>query len=220
MTTRMPPIRRKANPTSRYQGGAHVVHSGPTVIARGGHPVIAGASSVPSGQFSGGGGMGGGGHDHHHHNGGGGCGWWGCWGPWSWGPWWNAYPWPWPEVIPIAAPGLACTAPIGNGRLAIDEAWAYRCFAPAFDQARAQWGNNAVGLSTDVLLAVMPDAALGVPASGPEHELRRRIELAVAILLGAEGIPTRFPPNPPTPRPRVASTIATPWVRALVTGWI
>jgi hypothetical protein len=208
------------NPISRYRP-VGIVSSGPRVIARGGHPVIEGASSVPFGPPGGGGG-GGMPSDHHRRRrifGSGGCGWWGCWGPWSWGPWWNTYPWPWPEVVPTLV-GVEDCVPIQGGRLLIDEAWAYRCFAPAFDQARAQWRNNAVGLSTDVLLAVMPDAALGIPASGPEYELRRRIDLAVAILLGAEGIPTRFPPNPPTPRPRDASRITIPWVRALVTGWL
>lgn len=113
-----------------------------------------------------------------------------------------------------------CRSAIVNGRLAIDEEWAVNCFAPIYQDARAQWGSNAAALATDVLVTVMPDARLGTPASGPEYELRRRIELAVAVLLGAEGIPTRFPADPVTPRPRNASKISTPWIRALVTGWI
>lgn len=98
--------------------------------------------------------------------------------------------------------------------------WATECFLPNYEIQRGMWGGNAAALSTEILLQIMPDAALGLPLTGPERELRRRIELAVAVLLGAEGIPTRFPPNPPTPRPPQARRIGVPWIRALVTGWI
>lgn len=150
------------------------------------------------------------------------CGWGGCWGP-PWGvPYLYPYPYPVVEVQELEAlPVSSCPPPpIVAGHLAIDEGWAATCFWPAYADARDQWGNNATAIATTVLLAVMPDAALGVPSTGPEHELRRRIELAVAVLLSAEGTPVRMPRNPPSPRPLRASQIVTPWIRALVTGWI
>jgi len=157
--------------------------------------------------------------------------WWDSWSRCGWGgcaPWW-AYPYAVPYAVPVIqpvefyeepAPSACPPPPIVAGRLAIDEGWAATCFWPTYSDARAQWGNNAAAIATTVLLAVMPDAALGVPSTGPEHELRRRIELAVAVLLSADGVPTRLPRNPPSPRPPRASQITTPWIRALVTGWI
>lgn len=148
-------------------------------------------------------GNGGGGHGHH-----------GRWRrPWLW-PWNYAVPYAVPVEIPL------CPPPFDNGRLFVTPRWATECFAPTYESARALWGGNAAALSTEILLQIMPDAAIGVPMTGPERELRRRIDLAVAVLLGAEGIPTRFPPNPVTPRPVGARRIAVPWIRALVTGWI
>jgi hypothetical protein len=134
------------------------------------------------------------------------------------------WPWFWPVAVPVPVEVpvalTECPAPFADGRLVVTSRWATDCFAPAYEQARSMWGANAAALSTEVLLTLLPDAELGLPALGAEQELRRRIELAVAVLLGGEGIPVRYPPNPPSPRPPSASQINTPWIRALVTGWL
>lgn len=200
--------RRAANPTFVRTAGPRVRTPGPVVI-----------SPVPGQSAGGGDGVI---EDRRHRS--------FFWGGGFW-PWWFN---PWPIVIPAPLPisplliqpppepvGAAnCPPPVLAGRIVVNDAWAFECFLPAYHQARLRWGSNAAAVTQEVLLALDPGTVIGPATLGVDVELRRRIELAVAILLGQEGIPTRFPPNPMTPRPAAASSITVPWVRALRTGWL
>lgn len=144
-----------------------------------------------------------------------GCGFWGC----------NAWPW-YVGVVPVAAPltydaqSPVCTSPIEGGVLVIDGRWAVECFWPAYAEARLQWGGNASSLAQEILLQIDPGASIESVGRGAEDELRRRVELAVAVLLNDDGIPTKYPRRAVTPRPSRADQIRVPWIRALVTGWV
>lgn len=80
------------------------------------------------------------------------------------------------------------------------------------------WGANAAALADEIAAELAPDMRID-PRTGAERELKRRIELAVALLLNAEGIPTRYPQEPRSPRP-LQIPVGPPWYRALLTGWI
>jgi len=136
--------------------------------------------------------------------------------------------WPWYSgIVPIAAPIpylvetiSPCRVPIDpNGRLVIRGDWAVSCFWPVYVEARMRWGTAASSMASDVQLMLMPDAATGFSDNGAEVELRRRIELAIATLLNADGIPTPYPEASILPRPAHANRIDVPWIRALMTGW-
>ncbi len=80
------------------------------------------------------------------------------------------------------------------------------------------WGGNAQAISTEIVGELVPPMRID-PTTGPELELRRRVDLAVAVLLNRGGVPTDFPPQPRTPRPEQMPP-GPPWYRALLTGWI
>lgn len=130
------------------------------------------------------------------------------------------YGWPYPVAYPVAVPVDPCPIPIDQGRVVVSSGWALDCFWNAYVNARAVWGANAQAITSEIMLQLVPPSLLGEATTGAERELRRRIAMAVAVLLSQDGIPTRLPPNPPTPRPDAASGIRVPWLRALVTGWV
>jgi len=90
-----------------------------------------------------------------------------------------------------------------SGHLVLTPAWATACFIPAYHRARATWGRNAKAITTEVLHEVDPASSVGAPLTAAEYELRRRIAMAVAILLNAEGVPTQYPPPAVWPPPGV-----------------
>jgi hypothetical protein len=111
----------------------------------------------------------------------------------------------------------ACSAPIDAlGRITITTQWATTCFLPSYRRAFAMWGANASAIVHEIVAELLPSMAMP-PTLGAEVELRRRIELAVAVLQNQAGIPTRFPAQLELPKPRLPS--AAPWLRALLTGW-
>ena len=116
------------------------------------------------------------------------------------------------------APLRDCGSPFVAGRLRVTSQWALHCFAPAWHRARTMWGGNAQAISTEIVGELVPPMRI-VPTTGPEQELRRRVDLAVAVLLNRGGVPTGYPPQPRTPRPE-AMPAGPPWYRALLTGWI
>lgn len=130
--------------------------------------------------------------------------------------------WGFPTYVPVFIPiaQTNCGSPIVEPDIIIDARWAVDCFWPTYLDARAVWGPNVGAVVAEILLALAPDLALAVPRTGAEIELRRRVELAVAVLMGQEGIPVAFPPRPLVPRPSQAGQIRVPWIRALVTGAI
>lgn len=162
------------------------------------------ASSAP---FHGGG-SGGGGHHGGHHG--------------SHGHRRNFFGWGFTNYVPVFVPiaTASCGTPIVEPDVIIDARWAIDCFWPTYLDARAMWGPNATAVVGEILLALAPGTALALPRTGAEIELRRRIELAVAVLMGQEGIPVAFPPRTSVPRPFQATQIRVPWIRALVTGAI
>ena len=142
------------------------------------------------------------------------------WGGYGWGGGWGGgwgYPVPLPVFVPVGVD--PCVSPITGARLDVTAAWAINCFWPAYQSAQIVWGPNAPAVAGEIVMQLLPELAMR-PSIAAERELRRRIDLAIAVLLNAEGIPTRFPANPPLPRPPRASQIEVPWIRALVTGWI
>lgn len=107
-----------------------------------------------------------------------------------------------------------------SGHLVVTPAWATACFVPAYHRARAAWGRNTKAITTEVLHEVDPASSAGAPLTAAEHELRRRIAMAVAILLNAEGVPTHYPPPAVWTYP-VQSAFPSPgpaWLVALTTG--
>jgi len=120
----------------------------------------------------------------------------------------------------LVPPPWRCAAPIDpRGRLILTPAWATACFVPAYHRARAAWGPNKKAITTEVMHDLWPWASVRGSRSAAEAELRRRVELAVAALLNAEGTPARYPPPPlwpvGLPSPRTPS-----WLSALITGAI
>ncbi|MCH9637722.1 MAG: hypothetical protein K0U16_07245 [Gammaproteobacteria bacterium] len=111
-----------------------------------------------------------------------------------------------------------CHVPIEDGALVVTPEWIRICFMPAYAQARTTWGGNAASITTEILSDLAPGMRVRRPKTGAERELRRRVELAVAVLLNAAGVPTRYPADPITPRPRVMPA-GPAWYRALMTGW-
>lgn len=96
--------------------------------------------------------------------------------------------------------------------------WATSCFLPRYRYLRNVYGTDYERLASAIAREEAPWCPF--PArSGAAAEYQRRVELAVAVLLNAEGVPVPYPPAPPTPRPRDADSIQQPWMRALLTGW-
>ena len=118
------------------------------------------------------------------------------------------------EVSPSAT---VCNVPIADGVLQVTPEWIRICFMPAYAQARTIWGANAVSITSEILSELAPAMRIRRPQTGAERELRRRVELAVAGLLNATGVPTRYPADPITPRPRTLPA-GPAWYRALMTG--
>lgn len=105
-------------------------------------------------------------------------------------------------------------------RLTIGPRWATFCFMPTYQQERLRFGTDVVGLATAVARRGAPWCPIP-PQTEAGEEYVRRVAFAVAILSNASGGPQApYPDPPPGPRPALADTIAQPWVRALMTGWI
>lgn len=115
-----------------------------------------------------------------------------------------------------------CTSPISNNclSLSITPRWAIACFKPTYHRLRQVHGSDFESVVDDLLLREAPGCSLGVPTTGAEHELRRRVQLAVAALMNSEGIVVRYPSQAMFPRPARTQQISQPWLRALLTGWI
>ncbi len=116
-------------------------------------------------------------------------------------------------------PTQACGQPIMHGRLDVTPHWIVNCFMPAFARARASWGRHARAISCEIVSDLMPDMTLGDRQTGSEREFSRRVDLAVAASLNADGVPIRYPRPPVTPRP-LEMPPGPPWYRALMTGWL
>lgn len=115
-----------------------------------------------------------------------------------------------------------CPAPLSLDctRLTIGPRWANFCFMPSYQQERLRFGTDFVGLAVAVARRNAPWCPIP-PQTEEAQEYMRRIALAVAVLSNASGGPQApYPDPPPGPRPPIADTIAQPWVRALMTGWI
>lgn len=115
-----------------------------------------------------------------------------------------------------------CSLPISDdcAQLLVTPRWAVACFKPAYHQLRLRHGNNYQAIVDDLMVRELPTCAFDRPSTGAERELRRRIALAVAVLLNSEGVPVRYPPEAVFPRPARANRISQPWMRALLTGWV
>ena len=146
-------------------------------------------------------------------------------------PTWSRYGYrlsvPIAPVVPrgVVTPGYLvsaqCRPPLSpdGTRLAVTSAWASACFLPAYHRSQQRWGGNATAITAELVHELLPGARLSAPATGAEHQLRQRIELAVAVLQNQSGYPTPYSLVAPTPRPRVRSPRPA-WLRALLTGWI
>lgn len=122
----------------------------------------------------------------------------------------------WPRyVLPTG-----CPPPLSSdcSTLNITPQWAIACFKPRYHKLRYQYGTNYEAVVDNLLMQEVPHCALQ-PKRGAEHELRRRVKLAVAVLMNREGIPVRYPRAARFPRPEQAASISQPWLRALLTGW-
>lgn len=138
-------------------------------------------------------------------------------------PWYPAYYYPYvygPEYPGWYQP-QSCPPPLVDGcrRLNITARWASSCFLPRYQYLRAQYGVDWEALASAVAREEAPDCPF--PATtGAAAEYARRVRLAVAALLNAEGYTVPYPPPPVTPRPLDANQILQPWMRALMTGWL
>ena len=111
-------------------------------------------------------------------------------------------------------------SPLTGRGVVVTPRWAIRCYMPCYYRERTRWGDDYDGVYGDIVHSLVPQASIGKPKNGPEHELLRRIDLATCVLFNQDGIPRRHPPVAPFPRPRAASDYSQPWLRALVTGWV
>ena len=142
-----------------------------------------------------------------------------------WYPYWYyPYSYYYPSYAGYAQPDWyqpeTCSPPISDdcSQLQPTARWATSCFLPRFRYLRNVYGDDYERLASALAREEAPWCAF--PArSGAAAEYARRIKLAVAVLLNADGIPVRYPPAPPTPRPGDADSIQQPWMRALLTGW-
>jgi hypothetical protein len=141
-------------------------------------------------------------------------------------PWYPCWYYPYTHCQPRHYPQPTwyrpdtCPPPLSDDctRLQISARWATSCFMPRYRYLRNVYGDDPEVLSSALAREEAPWCSF--PArSGASAEYGRRIQLAVAVLLNADGVPVRYPPAPPTPRPRNADSVAQPWMRALLTGW-
>lgn len=133
----------------------------------------------------------------------------------------NAYPeqrYRWPLFVLRKG----CAAPLSSDctQLQITPRWAIACFKPTYHQLRRQYGDDYQVIIDELLQVEAPQCDdAQQPTRGAEHELRRRIALAIAVLMNREGVPVRYPIAARFPRPANAEAISQPWLRALLTGW-
>lgn len=195
---------------------------------RGGGGARGGGGPRGGGAPRGGGGPRGGGHRgppgfrrHHHHRHGGG-------GFYPIYPWYPYYYYP--AAYDVAYTGAvqpswyqpeSCPSPLSTDCRTLQPTamWATSCFLPRFQYLRNVYGEDYESLASALAREEAP--ACPFPArTGAAVEYERRIRLAVAVLLNADGIPVPYPAGPPTPRPPQADSIQQPWMRALLTGWV
>jgi hypothetical protein len=165
-------------------------------------------------------GMGGRGHRRHHrrHHG-------SFYPVYPWYPYWySPYSYYYPNYGAYTQPEWyqpeTCAPPISDDctRLQPTARWATSCFLPRFRYLRNVYGDDYERLASALAREEAPWCSF--PArSGAAAEYQRRVQLAVAVLLNAEGTPVRYPRPPLTPRPANADSIQQPWMRALLTGW-
>ncbi len=113
-----------------------------------------------------------------------------------------------------------CQAPISEDcmTLQVSPRWAMACFKPRYYELRLMYRDDLQAIVDDLLALEVPNCNVGKASTGAEHELRRRVTLAVAALMNAEGVPVRYPSKAVFPRPTKALYIKQVWVRALLTG--
>jgi hypothetical protein len=141
-------------------------------------------------------------------------------------PWNYPYPYYYPTYYPyyyeepVAIPQWyerdGCPPPLSNNctQLTVTPRWSTTCFLPRYRYLRNVYGADASALASAIAREEAPDCPF--PAqSGAAAEYMRRIQLAVAVLLNADGLAPA-----PGSRPAEAATIQQPWMRALLTGWI
>lgn len=112
--------------------------------------------------------------------------------------------------------------PISNDctKIQVTAQWATACFLPTYQKLRAVHGDDYEAIYDDLVQKELPTCSLAGVSTGAEYELLRRVALATAVLMNSEGVPVRYPPDPVTPRPARAGHISTPWLRAMLTGWV
>lgn len=115
-----------------------------------------------------------------------------------------------------------CIAPISDDCMTLQMSahWALVCFKPRYRELRRVYYDDIETIVDDLLALEVPQCNVGRANTGAEHELRRRVALAVATLMNSEGIPVRYPPKAVYPRPLRATQIGQPWMRALLTGHV
>lgn len=121
---------------------------------------------------------------------------------------------PWPSFVT----GRRCPAPISFdcSELRLTAQWGIACFKPMYHVLRVTHGPEPEVIVEEMMRYVgCRDAQTAAVA-----ELRRRLGLAVAILINSEGIPVRYPPPAVYPKPAQAEQFRQPWLRALLTGWM
>lgn len=124
----------------------------------------------------------------------------------------------WPKFVQRKG----CGAPISDDctTLQLSPRWAVACFKPRYHELRLMYRDDLQTIVDDMLALEAPHCNVGKADTGAEHELRRRVTLAVATLMNGEGVPVRYPPKAMFPRPFRASEIHQPWMRALLTGYL
>lgn len=119
------------------------------------------------------------------------------------------------------APPLATVLvddPTDGSSLSVTRKWVEACFVPAFVRARNIWGFNPGAIRDEILGDLTPQIRVRGPFTGAEMELRRRIEMAIALIFNEQGAVVPLPSDPRTPRPTTLPD-GPPWYRALQTGW-
>lgn len=137
-------------------------------------------------------------------------------------PWYPAYYYPYlyGPTYPSWYRPEGCPPPLLSGcrTLNITGRWASSCFLPRYQYLRRLYGADWQALASAIAREEAPGCSMP-PITGAGVEYLRRVQLAVAVLLNAEGYNVPYPPPPVTPRPPGADQILQPWMRALLTGW-
>jgi hypothetical protein len=118
---------------------------------------------------------------------------------------------------------MTCPRPVSMDCLALTVTgqWAVACFYPSYLRQRRIHGNDYRAVVRGIVVnEPIPCSPQPVGPTRAVLELGRRIALATAVLMRAEGVPVALPNIPTYRRPQAADRIRQPWMRALLTGWI